>query len=261
MHEPGNETFDLDGKAEEGARALLRSHFDRLKYWNAAEAVEFTMSLGGAAARLETLRAVLPPEAFSPASRLLVSGTAAGSEMIVARRAGFGEVHGTEIEAVYVDICRQRFRGGSGLFPVLYEGGVLPYDRGFFDVVLSGHIIEHTAEPFLYLREHVRVVKGGGYLFLEFPTRYHHRELHTGLPSFEWLPARLRNASLRLLGSRPSPLSEETKRRYLTIVDTGLKQISLGQVRRWMRRIEPTAALIHTSRPSPGVVRTVFRKG
>lgn len=251
----------LDDEAEEGARALLRAHFERLKYWNASEAVEFTMSLGGAAARLETLRAVVPASVFTRSSRLLVSGTAAGSEMLAARRAGFGEVHGTEVDALYVDICRKRFRRSSGLFPILYDGSALPYEDEYFDLVLSGHIIEHTADPFLYLRQHVRVLKRGGFLFLEFPTRFHHHELHTNTLSLEWLPRPVRNAALKTLGGALSPLPAETKRRLFTIVDTGLRQISLGGVRRWLRRIEPAAELVHLSRPSPGVVRTVFRKG
>lgn len=251
----------LDDEAEEGARAILRAHFERLKYWNAPEAVEFTMSLGGATARLETLRAVVPTSLFVASSRLLVSGTAAGSEMLAARRAGFGEVHGTEVDALYVEVCRQRFRRTAGLFPILYEGNALPYDDEFFDLVLSGHIVEHTTDPFLYLTQHVRVLKRGGFLFLEFPTRFHHHELHTNTFSLEWLPRPVRNSALRALSGRLSPLTAETKRRLYTIVDTGLQQISLGGVRRWLRRIEPAAQLVHLSRPSPGVVRTVFRKG
>lgn len=249
--------LQLDPRAESEARVALRSHFDKLKYWNAPAAVEFSMSLDGPASRFAYLAALLPPELFRASSRALISGTAAGSEMLVARKCGFGEVHGTEVEETYVDICRKRFRGSPGLYPVLYDGRTLPYGSGFFDLVVSGHIIEHTEDPFAYLGEHLRVLKKGGFLYLEFPTRFHHTELHTNLPSFEWLPTPLRDASLRTLGSRLSPLPTSVKTRYNTIVDTRLKQISLGKVRRWLGRIDPQARMLDSGRAARGVIRSI----
>lgn len=215
------------------------------------------MSLEGAASRFAYLFALLPPQLFGSSSRALISGTAAGSEMLVAKKSGFGEVHGTEVEAVYIDICKTRFQSLPGLYPVLYDGKRLPYEDGFFDLVVSGHIIEHTEDPFAYLGEHLRVLKRGGYLYLEFPTRFHHTELHTNLPSFEWLPTPLRDASLRTLGSRLSPLPNGVKTRYNTIVDTRLKQISLGKVRRWLGRIDPEARILDSGRAARGVIRSI----
>ena len=75
------------------------------------------------------------------------------------------------------------------MYPSHYEGTFLPYDDAQFFVVASGHVIEHTNDPFIYLSECMRVLRVGGYLSLEFPNRYHHTELHTGLPSFRMASA------------------------------------------------------------------------
>ncbi len=125
---------------------------------------------------------------FSPASKVLVSGMSAGSEMLAARKYGCGEIYGTEVDPFFMEFCQRRFEGITGMHPFLYKGDSLPWEDRSFDLVISGHIIEHTSNPFLYLKEHLRVLRDGGFFFIEFPTRFHRKELHTSLPSLEWLP-------------------------------------------------------------------------
>ena len=48
--------------------------------------------------------------------------------------------------------------------------GELPVDNDSFDCVLSSEVLEHTAEPHLYLREAYRVLKPGGSLILSAPS-------------------------------------------------------------------------------------------
>jgi SAM-dependent methyltransferase len=246
-------------EAEAEARAALLGHFQRLGYWNAADAVGASMSLDGAASRFDTLRAA-HPDAFAPDRKVLVSGMSAGSEMIAVRRLGFREVWGTEVDRFYVELCQTRFRGLDGFHPDWYDGSRLEWPAGAFDLVVSGHIIEHTADPAAYLAEHLRVLVPGGLLFLEFPTRYHHTELHTNLPSLEWLPRRVRDAALRLLSSPRSPLGADTKRRCRSIVDTALKQVSMGSVRRWARTADAGIRVTVVARVAPGILRCVIRK-
>jgi len=243
--------------AEEEARQALAARFRELGYWNADEAAAASMSIEGVAKRFETLRPFLRP---GPGSRVLVSGMSAGSEMLAALLFGFGEVHGTEVDPFYVDLCAKRFGADPRLRPHLYDGASLSFENACFDVVASGHIIEHTQSPFLYLREHLRVLKPGGLLLLEFPTRFHRRELHTQLPSFEWLPRPVRNTLLRVLASRRSPLEADVKHRFRAIYETGLQQISTVQVRFWARRSGFLAEMIHRVLPAPGVVRCILRR-
>ncbi len=256
---PGAESW-LNASAQKEAEELLRSRFRELKYWNVEEAVAASMSLDGTRSRFVYLRGILPASVFASGGRALVSGTEAGGEMIVAREYGFGPVHGVDVDAGFVEVARRRLAGLEGFDCRLYDGARIPHPDGFFDVVLSGHVIEHTADPGGYLRELLRVLRNGGYLFLEYPTRYHMTELHTGLPSVEWAPGPLRKAALRFLGSRLAPLEPETRRKYFTILDTGLKPISLPRIRYWIARSGSRATLLDATRAAPGVIRTIFRK-
>jgi SAM-dependent methyltransferase len=253
------ETFVFDDAAEARARVQLADHFRKLGYWNLEDAVEFNLSLVGANSRFAYLRSRLPPAFFGASSTALISGMAAGSELIAARQQGFGAVHGTEVDPFYIDLCRTRIGGNSGFFPILYDGGRLPYADGTFQLVVSGHIIEHTADPAAYLADHVRVLAPGGYMYLEFPTRFHYKELHTSLPSVEWLPGPLRNAILRAVGSARSPASEGVKQKANTILKTGLKQVSLGRVRRWLQA-SASGTMLHDERVAPGILRCLIRR-
>lgn len=212
---------------------------------------------GGFLSRFQYAVPQLPDSAFR---RLLISGCSAGSEMIVARQFGFQEIHGTEVAQAYVDICRKRLAGGSGFEVVCYDGGRLPYANSRYSCVISAHIIEHTPSPFDYLREHMRVLEPGGWMFLEFPNRYHWRELHTRLPSVEYLPGPLRRAVLKLLSSRWSPLSAQSRQRYESVLNT-LSPVSIWQVRSYLRKMGlHESRIVHHYAPAPGYTRMLIEK-
>lgn len=192
--------------------------------------------------------------------RLLISGCAAGSEMIVARKYGFQEVIGTEVVQEYVEITRQRLLGQDGFDVFLYDGKNLPFASDAFTAIVSGHIIEHTPSPYHYLKEHMRVLAPGGFLFLEFPNRYYHIELHTGLPSLEYLPRPLRSIGLRYCASRFSIISADKRKRYRDILET-LQPVSVWQIKKYLRRlVYPNACVIHHYAPLPGYTRMLILK-
>jgi SAM-dependent methyltransferase len=192
--------------------------------------------------------------------RLLISGCAAGSEMIIARRYGFQEIFGTEVVQEYVEITRQRLLGHVGLDVILYDGKNLPFANETFSAVVSGHIIEHTPSPYNYLKEHMRVLAPGGFLFLEFPNRYHHVELHTGLPSVEYLPKPLRSLALRYFASRFSMFSPEQRRRYDNIRRT-LQPVSVWQIRAYLSRMGYlNCRVVHHYAPARGHTRMLISK-
>ena len=192
-------------------------------------------------------------------AHVLISGAAIGTEMKLAIEYGFQCVTGTEIHDAYVKICERRFTGDSRLTAVLYNGDKLPFEDNNFSGVISGHIIEHTRNPKLYLREHMRVMQKGGYMFLEFPTRYHTIELHTRLPSFEWLPRPLRYVALKIILWRRSPFSERTRNGYRAVLET-LQPISHWQIRWWLKRMPWRSTIENWSMPAPGIVRVIIRK-
>ena len=199
---------------------------------------------------------VIPPH---QRSKLLISGCAVGGEVLAALRCGYKEVVGTEIWSVYSHICRERFAQNDRVTVVHYDGGRAPFEGETFDVVMTCHIIEHTGDPRFYFIDHTKLVRPGGYLFIEFPTRFHWMELHTGVFSLEWLPLWLRSSLISVLASKFSPLSPKNKIHYATIKNT-LRPVSLWQMRRWIRIEGLGLSLVSTENPAPGVVRALFRK-
>ncbi len=191
---------------------------------------------------------------------MLISGCAIGSEHIIAERYGFRKIYGVEISNVFVSIAKERLSVNKNMFVDYYDGERLPYDDNFFTTVVSGHIIEHTKSPDGYLSEIFRVLSPGGFLFIEFPNRYHTRELHTGAFSFEWLPSFLRSFILKFLSSSISPLSHEKRKIYKIIYET-LKPISTWQIKNFLQRFDGgKSRIISKQIPAPGFVRLLIKK-
>lgn len=248
---------DVDLGLEEKSRKRLEALLTAKGWSEPHRNVEIYFSFDGPHARLQFFRPRVPKFGRE---RLLVSGAGLGSEMLVARAWGFDEVVGTEIEEGFVELIRDRLDGREG-FDVVHTSDVeLPFPDGHFGSVLSSHVIEHTNAPASYLREHLRVLRAGGLLYLEFPDRYHKIELHTRLPSYEWLPGILRWLALRFLQTRFSGLPWKVRNEY-RIVRTTLTPISLFQIRFWLWGIGARGGVvIHRERPAPGFVRVLIRK-
>ena len=252
--------LSLDPETEKAAREALRTHYQGLQFWNVEGAVESSMSLGGAYDRFAYLQSVLTKPGSGTVSRCLVSGSSTGSEMWVARKGGHSEVYGVEVDPFYAELCAIRFQKTPGLVTLLYDGASLPFKDWSFDLVMSGHVVEHTRDPCQYLTELLRVLKDGGHFYLEFPSRFHYKELHTGLPSVEWLPQILRNGLLGLLSSRYSPLPQDVKLRMEAIVHGKLQQISKGRIKKCLAAARYKTRIIHQYSPVRGVVRCIIRR-
>ncbi len=251
---------DLDPKIESEVRNMLIEHYRPVYQEGVDNYVDTSLATEHFAQRFLYLRSVVGNDIFDPQSVILISGYGMGSEMIMARQFGYGKVYGVEVEQILVDATKRRLAQFSDMYPSLYDGKILPYEDGQFIVVASGHVIEHTSNPRFYLQEVLRVLVPGGYLYLEFPHRYYILELHTQLPSFEWLPRPLRNLTLRILSSKISPLSEKEKLRYESIVTTNLQQISMGGVMRMLQTTGYSVKLMGSAHPAPGIISSVIRR-
>lgn len=64
-------------------------------------------------------------------------------------------------------------------------GEALPYDDASFDVVYSSNVLEHVQDPEQVLREALRVLKPGGYLYVVAPNYGSWWEGHYGIL---WIP-------------------------------------------------------------------------
>jgi ubiquinone/menaquinone biosynthesis C-methylase UbiE len=245
---------------EDKAHILLMNHFAPIYKEHTDSYVKGLLAIDHYRGRIEYLRAIIGAERFQQSTRVLVSGYGAGSEMLAAQQAGLGEIHGVEVEQIWLEATQKRLASMSNMYPTHYDGMRLPYPDARFDMIMSGHVIEHTRDPKLYLHECMRVLATGGHLSLEFPHRYHHTELHTRLPSLEWLPRNVRDTVLKLLSGRHSPLSAGVKERYARIMSTGLQQISMASIRDWLKSSGYRHTITDMKKAAPGVIRCVVRK-
>lgn len=105
-----------------------------------------------------------------------------------------GEFFGVETHKPYIDILESK---AIRVASVNIENEKLPFDDGFFDIVMANQIIEHTKEIFWIISEVARVLKPGGIFII-------------GVPNL----ASLHNRVLLLLGKQPSsirPLSAHVR--------------------------------------------------
>ncbi len=257
LRSPG---IELEQAIEDETRAQLVEHFSGDYSDRISDYVSNLLACEHYESRFHYLHSVIGPEVFNARSRILISGCGVGSEMIVARKFGFGPVHGIEVEDIWCRTTRSRLRCIPDMHTSYYDGDYLPYVDESFEVIASGHVIEHTRDPALYIRESLRVLTPGGFLSLEFPHRHHHIELHTGLLSFEWLPRPVRNSVLLVLSSRLAPLRPNAKSGYRRILRTRLQQISMRGIRHMLRKSGYAASILDVVRPAPGIIRCVIRK-
>lgn len=257
--QPDSRDFILNSEIETLIKNDLTEHYKK-DYPNVNSYVDMLMDIGGFRERFQYFLSTISDGKDRRNENFLCSGFSAGGEMIAAREFQFTKIHGVEVDPFLVDIAKKRLDYLQDMFPILYDGDSLPYNDEMFGVIFSGHVIEHTRDPFLYIKECMRTLAVNGMFFLEFPHRYHRIELHTNLYSFEWLPRTLRNTIIKIISSRYSPLAESIKRRYESIVTTGLQQISLNDIRKMLKNTGYRWVLINSVEAAPGIIRCVIKK-
>lgn len=238
-------------------------HLLRIRYANEYGAriepyIDSLLSEVEHASRFRFISSIVGTDTLKSLERALLSGVSAGSEMLAAASCGFKRIDGVDIDSTLIEVAKLRTAHLAGCSCRLYDGDVLPFEDGAFGLIYSSHVIEHTSHPTLYLDQLLRCVKPGGLIYLEFPNRYHHTELHTGLPSLEWLPPNLRDRLLRLCSSRWSPLPAGAKSGYHAIL-RDLRQISPRWIlQRLQRRGLPKMVLLVNDSPASGVARLLL---
>ena len=185
--------------------------------------------------------------------KILVSGCSVGEELQALMDIGYANLFGTEIDDVYLEICRNRFPVNVEVAKVTDER--IPFVSASFSAVFSAHIVEHTTDPRLYIQECLRCLKPGGVLYLEFPSRFNLIELHTRTFSFEWMPLNIRNSILKYLSSSPNLRKHHSK--YDSILTT-LQPISKTMIMRFAKSAGYKVRLEGRKRIS-GIERMILR--
>jgi len=99
-----------------------------------------------------------------------------------------------------------REKGVTNICFARTDGQALPFRTGAFDTVFSHAVIEHVADPLVYLREIRRVLKPGGLVFLQTapylaPSGAHLPRLKVPVPYYLFLGRRLSFALARWLAA------------------------------------------------------------
>lgn len=190
---------------------------------------------------------------------ILVPGSALGGECFAARELGAREVTGLEVikELVSESERYSLAKNMTGVFFLEFNGRKFP-NYGY-DLVLSGHVIEHSPDWREHLDECVAATRPNGRIYLEFPSRYHFRELHTGLISFEWLSPFLRRL-LNLTSAKFYELfgmKDKSNARYA--IQNTLQQVSEHQIRKYIKsKFGDTLSVRSSDKPAPGIVRLII---
>lgn len=128
----------------------------------------------------------------------------------------------------------RRLMQHCGLSPRLIIQGVgehMPVQSNSFDLVYSTHVLEHVQNPPQVLRETVRVLRPGGIAQIVVPNYGSLWDGHYGMLWPPYVSHRIARVIVQLAGRDPS------------FVDT-LQLITLRQLRRWMRELQPQAEVL-----------------
>jgi SAM-dependent methyltransferase len=134
-----------------------------------------------------------------PRGRLLDFGCGAGGFLQAALDAGL-DAYGVEVapkrQSQYVRIAAPERHSRF----VLYDGDVLPFESGHFDMVYSWFVFEHVERPVVCIREIVRVAKPGALIQIHADDARNHWDGHVGVPVPAFMPRRYTKAYLDVFG-------------------------------------------------------------
>ena len=153
------------------------------------------LDLHSRSAKARKIEALLDLKPTDQPLRILEVGTGSGG---IAHYFGTHSHMRCEVDAVDVTDTRQIYDGYR--FTKVHDV-VLPFPDGYFDVVISNHVIEHVGDlgaQRLHLAELRRVIKAEGAGYLAVPNRWQLVEPHYRLAFLSWLPERWRTPYLRL---------------------------------------------------------------
>lgn len=154
-------------------------------------------AIGGRKAKAEKIAAILAAAGrpLNPTDDVLDLGCGSGE---------IAEHLSASCRIVCADARDQRTQGLALPFHLASE--MLPFADASFDVVISNHVIEHTADQTLHIIEISRVLKPGGVAYLATPNRLWPWEVHARLPLLHYLPWRLFSRIGIMLGRLHEPV-------------------------------------------------------
>jgi SAM-dependent methyltransferase len=119
--------------------------------------------------------------------RILEVGIGFGAFSAYTRKSLSWDVYGLEPDTIALESATKLSKLiENKVFPIVRaEGEFIPYADNTFDFIYSSNVIEHVIDPGSVLKESLRVLKPGGYIFFTFPNYGSWWEGHYGIL---WLP-------------------------------------------------------------------------
>ena len=194
----------LDETAGLGLEAMIRYVYASRPGWDEARIARRTREVMGGPARLRAdITGWLQPCLAGPGPFLDLG---CGGGMLLAAAAAEGR-HGVGIDVSMVWlVVASRMIAEHGGRPVLAAAmaEALPLADGALSGVISLDVIEHVADPAVYLREIDRVTGIGGHIALSTPNRFSlTAEPHVFVWGVGWLPRRLQARYVRWRSGKP----------------------------------------------------------
>lgn len=121
--------------------------------------------------------------------KILDYGCGQGTVVRLLREEGM-DCYGVEVcyEGGNFDEFRSSDLYRQGILREISENGDVPFEDGFFDVIISNQVFEHIADKHTVLTNLKRVLSDNGFMYHHFPSREVMREGHIGIPFAHWLP-------------------------------------------------------------------------
>lgn len=108
--------------------------------------------------------------------RILEVGCGAGAtgRAIKERRKGRIEVTGIEIEAEVAEKAKANI---DRVIVGNVETTALPFEKGYFDCIIYGDVLEHLVDPWKLLAGHCEFLRKDGYVVISIPNIAHYRTI------------------------------------------------------------------------------------
>lgn len=123
----------------------------------------------------------------------------------------FKKVIGIDIDKNAIKFAKKNFSKQNLTFKV-DDAINLSFDNNLFDIVICAQVYEHVPNDQKLIDEIHRVLKPGGVCYFAALNKYWPLEPHYNLPFLSWLPKKLGNYYVNILGK--SPKYYETLRSY-----------------------------------------------
>lgn len=114
-------------------------------------------------ARLDELTALIPHQKNC---RILDAGCGEGQFLLRLSKLGYENLYGADVTEVAIQSAKERVKGAHFSIADLAH---VPYEDGFFDVVVCTEVIEHIPHYEETITELKRVLKKDGLLIITFP--------------------------------------------------------------------------------------------